>query len=556
MCEVKNNVKFLLSQVFGIFICAISYTNADNLPPLNMYLADSPYPIAHVDATASGLARWSGPVAERSRTLDDNEIIFKPVGFADGFSYLYSGHYPNGRRAIFAGGADRITKLDADTLRTISTYVLREGPLYSEMQVENFFDDVDKLIFEAREDHTKAQNVYERIYDTMIPALKKGAGSIYKFVNNENELYICIRDPLTGQISIKVFGDSEAGNFYSPIVLKRSFDFPLDKVSDSLPMAMNVTYDGWIIAVMNDGQVFAVSPDFKKLDYLLLPEAQGGAGKSDQWMGGTVRNSIAIDDDGGIYIVSRVFLHRVQWTGSRLSLDTADGAWSVAYESGENGSGTTPTPIGWGKSNDLLVAMLDGVGNVNIYWRDVIPEDWEGIPGQPRRLAGTLPLTFGENTPDSFRIESSPVALGYGFFWPNDTAKNQPSWQGSFDKQLFANYTATTFKEHAVFGGAKYEWNPERRELEVGWITPLSLAPTICTPSINNLLYCIGRRENFASVEVINWQTGKSEFHYLIGDSYRYNPAACNTRVTEEYIEVSSVGSAILRLYPQKNFKK
>ena len=36
---------------------------------------------------------------------------------------------------------------------------------------------------------------------------------------------------------------------------------------------------------------------------------------------GWVRNSIALDDEGGIYVVSRNHMHKVIWTGEGFSKD-------------------------------------------------------------------------------------------------------------------------------------------------------------------------------------------------------------------------------------------
>lgn len=523
----------------------------ENMLPLNPYLAASPYPITHFDAAVSGFSRYPGIVDKTSRALSQDEIIFKPLGFANGFGYLYSAPYPDGRQGIWAGGADKIVKLDATNLDIMSVYALGEGPMSTESQVELFYDEVDALVAKAEKDPSQIQAVFDRIYETMLPALLKGSGAVYKLVSNDNELFITTKNKETGKISIKVYGDSIKGDITSPIELKRTFALPDRPGVPSQPMAMSMTYDGWIVSVTNDGRVFVVSRDFSKSHSLTLPEAQGPEGQSDDWMGGVVRNSIAVDDTGGIYVLAREYLHRVQWTGSKLSLDEKDGGWSVAYRSGENGSGTTPTPIGWGEGEDLLIATLDGVDGVNVYWREKIPDDWKGIPGHPRRLAGTMPLTFGEGTPKEFRIEASPVALGYGFFWPNDSAKNPPPWQGSFNKQMFANYGGVMFKEHAVFGGAKYEWNKEKRQLELSWITPLSIAPTLCSPNINGLLYCMGRRDNQYSLEVLDWETGEPAFHYLLGKSYRFNPSASPNRHWNGNIDFSSVGNGILRIKPK-----
>ncbi|MFA5630972.1 MAG: hypothetical protein WC997_05640 [Porticoccaceae bacterium] len=537
--------------IFFAFLIALPVPSYADSPPLNIYLADSPYPMPHVDSSASGFSRFPGPDLGDSYQLTDHNVIFKPVGFGNGYSFLYSDKYSDGRRAIYGGGSDRVFKLDADTLETISSYSLREGYFSSDREVSNFFNTADILIQAGIKDSSKQMHFFDHVYRTHIPALRLGSGAVYKFLTKNNELFIAVKDSSSGSIYIKVFGDKEFDDFESPLVLKRSVALPIDKSNNPLPMAMSLTYDGNIVVVTNDGQIFVLNQDLEKYDSLVLPEAKALSPDA-EWMGGVVRNTISLDDKGGIYIVSSDFLHRVQWTGKNLTLDPRYGAWSVPYEAGENGSGTTPTPIGWGEGNDLLVVMADGVNGVNVYWRDEIPDDWQGIPNHPRRLAGTIPLTFGYDTSDRLRIEASPVAYGYGFFWPNDAPKVEPQWQGSYDRQMFANYTALHFPQYPVHGGVKYHWNSIKRELEVAWTTHLSLAPTICTPNIKKFLYCIGRRDGQYSVEVLDWGSGESVRYYLLGESLRFNATASNTRVTDKYIEFSSLGSAIVRVNLEK----
>lgn len=518
-------------------------------PPRNPYLADSPYAVSHSDSGQSDFSPVAGPI-DRSRRLNQDEIIYKPIGFANAWEYLYSGPYPDGRRAIWSGGRDRVVKLDADTLEVLATHAFK-GRFYSESEVSQFFAKLDRRVEAAQGKPERYQEVFDFAYSQMVPAAREGAGALYKMVSSDNELFFLVKDPSDGRIYIESYGDAKPGDIASPIMSRGRLELPTPKGLPTIPMAINMTYDGWVVAVTNDGSVFVVSRDLKKFHTLLLPEARTEK-QSGEWMGGLVRNSVSVGDDGAIYVVSRVMVHRLQWTGTALSLDPRDGAWSLPYESGVNGSGTTPTLLGFGADRDRLVVMMDGVKNINLYWRDHIPDDWRGIEGQPRRLAGTLTLDFGAGTPDKFRIEAAPAVLGYGFFWENDTSKTPPAWQGAFDKQVFANYLGAMFPEHAVFGGVKYEWRPKTRTVEQVWVSDLSLTPTICAPNVNGLLYCTGRREGEYSVEALDWETGKPVFHYLLGNSTVFNQTGFITRIAPNgSIDLCSMGAAIVRLTPK-----
>ena len=53
-------------------------------------------------------------------------------------------------------------------------------------------------------------------------------------------------------------------------------------------------------------------------------------------------------------------------------------------------------------------------------------------------------------------------------------------------------------------------------------MTPLKLAASICTPSVNGILYCIGRRDGNYTLEGLDWKTGRSDFHYTLGPSFTH----------------------------------
>src|SRR5262249_3702736 len=148
--------------------------------------------------------------------------------------------------------------------------------------------------------------------------------------------------------------------------------------------------------------------DFSAFDVIRLPfaeqedadgysarkRAETGAGGN-----GWVRNSMAVDQDGGIYIASLDHMHKVVWDGQRLSNDPAVGAWSEPYLNGAgNGTGATPSLMGFG-DEDRFVVFTDGevLMNVVLFWRDAIPAGWQAPPGAPSpRIAGMQPATMGD----------------------------------------------------------------------------------------------------------------------------------------------------------------
>ena len=164
---------------------------------------------------------------------------------------------------------------------------------------------------------------------------------------------------------------------------------------------------------------------------------------------------------------------RVAWTGSALSLDEADGAWSAEYETGSEepvagrlgpGSGSTPTLMGTG-DQDRFVVITDGqpLMHLVLMWRDEIPEDWEPIaPGKDRRIAAEVPVQFGDQTATTSVSEQSVLVRGYGaMVVNNDYGLEVPeTWPTVLDR-LFILLTGVPGV--APHGVEKFTWDPQTR---------------------------------------------------------------------------------------------
>jgi hypothetical protein len=314
-----------------------------------------------------------------------------------------------------------------------------------------------------------------------------------------------------------------------------------------------MTHDGWVIVASKTGVILAVTPDFKSYRMLNLA---ANTDASLSAMQSFVRNGIAIDDQNGIYVVTKDFLARVQWTGTELSMDPGMGAWRAPYPSGPRGSGTTPALMGWGNDADHLVAIADGTDDdphLMLFWRDRIPDDWKGIPGYDRRVAAAVQATFQKGVKSDQRIENSPPVMGYGVFATAETPSKPVPKQDSVPKQFVAETIAASLPGSEATGGTKWEWNPKVRQLEMRWMTPLKLADSICTPCVNGLLYCIGRRGKDFTLEGINWKTGHSDFHYVLGPSFK-NFAYTNMVVAPNgaFDLLNWVGMGLRRIQPAK----
>jgi hypothetical protein len=515
----------------GICLLNGNVSASHNEPPQNPYLADSSWPIFHGNAAQTAYSPVQlSTISEGSAT--PKSVQWVPIGPSNSYDIKYSGVYPDGGRASWVGGSDLIYKIDTQTLDVISVYSLRRGVIRTQNQVLQELNTLDTLTARAESDPAEERALFSRVADTLSPILRTtGSGAIYNLLSSDNEYYTLTWDPNAGKSTLSVYGDKTPGDRNSAIEFKRRWPLPSGQ---SRAIALNMTYDGWLIIATLNGIVYAVSRDFTEFRELVLPGSPVDSEGS--WMTAFMRNGIAIDDEGGIYILTLDNLHRVQWTGNKLSLDEKDGAWTEAYDGGPTGGGITPTLIGWGDEDKLVISSTgnDQQDEFEIYWRSCIPKDWQGIAHRSSRLAAVAAIRYSTKSSEGLVQEGSPVALGYGFF-TTDPRPNQPfPDQGSADRNIFASMAAQMLTKYALNGATKYRWDPEARKIESAWTTDTALFREICTVSADEILFCQGRRDNAWTIEAIDWNTGESMFHFILGNSQKFNSGGGGIRLTPD----------------------
>ena len=119
--------------VAAVFAAASAF--AENPPPRNPYLADSFWPIIHGGSDGSKISPQPGPTV-KSHALRADEIKWKATGPMESLDTSYSSVYPDGRRVMWVGTHQQLIKLDADTLETLSTYVMHEGTFIGPDDIE------------------------------------------------------------------------------------------------------------------------------------------------------------------------------------------------------------------------------------------------------------------------------------------------------------------------------------------------------------------------------------------------------------------------------------
>ena len=539
--------------IIAPLLLASFVANGENLPPRNPYLADSHWPMLHGGSDAQKATPYAGPVAsasENGRQLSDEEITFAPTGPISPISTGWSSPYPDGRQAIWVGTHQHLVKLDADTLERLSTYVMRDGSYTSDSDIERINREFDEFV--AKQDYDGLFNLADKTDGDLLR--DEHTGNCYAFVNNKYERTFYFKDKKTGKRYLRFFGDAVEGDIESAIVLKREWEIPQVDGKPFIPFAFNMTFDGWIVMASNSGILMALSQDlsqYKTIDLTAGKEVDSTLDSISSY----VRSGINVDKDNGIYVVTNDAMLRVQWTGSDFSMEPSSGAWKASYPSGPRGSGTTPVLMGFGDKEDKLVVIGDGTAedpHLMVFWRDAIPKNWKGIKGYDRRVAGVSDVVWADGK-SRFIVENSPAVMGYGIFATPETPSRKVPDQGSVVKQLMAETLSTALPGFEAIGGTKWEWDPKARELKRVWMTDLKLVASMCSVSrANELVYCIGRRAKNFTLEALDWKTGKSKFHYVLGPEMKYFAYNSLVVTPKGAVDLHSwIGMGLVRMEPK-----
>ena len=504
-------------------------------------LSDGTCPTIHCNTYQTDALPLRGPEAP-TQTLG-NELIdhlwSSPI--AGG---ILDYRYPDGSTVFWVSQVDRIMKLRLDEQNRLQK--ITELPL----QPKNFprFEPQDMQDIVAKLDAAKlGTEEYDELADEWNGYQIEGLRAYYAMVSNKGILYVSNRN------GVVAYGDAEPGKADSQIVKLGQYVFEKLKLQLRLKMplpimiGMNVTPDGHIVAVTIDGTVVAIAPDLSKAVYYNLPGEQ-------------IWNSIAMDERGGIYVPGTRKLHKLVWKGDRFSDDPKDGAWVEAYEIGsldatlraERGSGTTPALLGGPDDKDKFVVFADAanVNNLILYWRDEIPADWSQIPGtSSRRIAGLLPVNFGDPALDNSYSENSATIFDYGAVLANNQVKTNEKMM--LDVQLKMKDPART-----PYGVQKFQWDPAKRAWEVAWTRPDVSSPN-STPVVttkNRQLHTVGLKDGKWTMQTLDWDTGETRAVYTLGESERYNPIMLALQVlpSGDPIFATFAGVMHLRLGDQK----
>jgi hypothetical protein len=351
------------------------------------------------------------------------------------------------------------------------------------------------------------------------PAFSLGLSGAYAAIDAQNR-FIAGRSRF-----VSFFGDSVEGDRSSLIELKKRIFIP-DEVfcnMDDVIAGMSLTYDGHLAFATELGNLFVIPADADpdNLGDVPVVSTNDDCATADRADLEIVSNSIAVDESGGIYLLTSAAMYRFNWDGSTLTE-----AWRAEYESAEiapspirlgPGSGSTPSLMGTNADDDRFVVITDGQALMNLvlFWRDEIPADWEAIPGKDRRIACEIAVDFdGETEAIS---EQSVAVRGYAAVVVNDLltdpTDNRPvTNQIEAAAQNLVSALEGGIPEKAPSGVERIDWDPVTRTCSTIWANSEISVPN-GIPSISEtsgLVYGAGQRDGQWGLEGLDFETGES----------------------------------------------
>ena len=517
--------KAISTLLVGIGVAHGAYAQGvPNLPPPNPFLATSAFPISHSNPGATEAVPHAGPTKGRQLSVADVKTV--PNVFTSHPTVKNVG----GERIIIASGVDGIRKILAtgEALDLIS-FIPYPGH-------EDYPHKATPAALQAALE--KADAAYRSKDEATILAMSgpmaeigfnrlQIAGGTYNMIDRDGAHYA----PSGGLVLVKTTDDNVARG---PLRVVKSKDLAPDvpadlKQSVTHIVGITMSYQGDVMVAAH-GALFLLDRDLNLKGLMGLP-------------GEDVENSICADEQG-IYVVTSKRMLKVVWTGSKLSIDEADGGWQSEYNTMSReaataagaltvsgGSGTTPTLMGFGDDPDKLVVISDGDPNgaqVVAFWRDKIPDDFRQQPGtKSRRIAGQIRTDISKVT-----IEPSFSVLGYGVVVQNGAyPKPEPD--------IWANAFTAGVTRPAPFGAQKFTWNPRTRSFEKNWLIANDIDNTdVMVPVVSaasRMIYLASKQNGVYEYVGVDWDNGAIKARWPFpDDSRRWNAYGGITALLED----------------------
>ncbi|ALR14319.1 hypothetical protein MYCSP_17105 [Mycobacteroides saopaulense] len=485
-------------------------TRADG-PARNPYLSADKYGITHIDSAQTD--SFADPIPRGTFHVDPSVMPRVPGGPVNIITmastspqYMWVSSSSGVRYVdVSNGGFRQVAALETPGVPLISAQDL-------DLVLNQKFDSVEQIEGAIR-DHWGGAT------------WKRLTNGVYGAVDKDNELYY-----VTQNAEILKFGLEDKDNPAAGIKVEKTYDFKpylgTGMTTLGIPesiVGVSMTYDGHLL-VQSNRSLAVLDRD---LDAPPIQQVRLGDDE-------TVSNSIAVDDKNGVYVASDKLMRKIVWTGSKLSTDEADGAWSSPYDFGRQppavkfgiGTGSTPTLMGFGKDSDELVVITDGADRMKLvaFWRNKIPDGFQQKPGaKSNRIADQIQVTAGlkDPLPEFIQSEQSVVVNGYGAFVVQNIGAG-----GAPDRlvDVLANGPVSP----APQGVQRFEWDPKEHHWASAWargdVVSTSMVPAVSTSSGVVFLNGYTKADGW-EVTGLDWKTGETVHRTIFGQSNLGNGA-------------------------------
>lgn len=480
-------ISFIINSSFS------QSTSSFREPPRNPWLASSTWPTFHRNAYRQASTDIAGPKP------GDGILIKSRIKMRGGTSpWVYiSEAYPNGERVLVQSNSTHFFK-HIDTpqgLQTIDSLRVDFDPLFS----------FGFAFVQTRENKW------------FIPDPK----------------YDPSKDEYSRIVKIE---DEDPTDPYSKLVKTGDFSFEGTPVSEVNHLALNfngeLVFTGEVKPDADIAHVGILDQDLNVLDIFEFETF------SDEIVN---HNSSPVDENNSWYLVTTHRLIKFDWDGTDVSI-----GWQALYDfvndgptgSFAEGSGTTPTLLGFGNDEDKLVVVADGHNQNNLvaFWRE-LPSDWTGIDGADIRFADAIQIPLTKASNNTFQsIENSPTAYNYSIAIAQ--------YNG------FLGYNCDNDK-----GVQKFTWNTETNKWNLDWVnSDINMNGVLTYSKGSNLVYSSGKETDCNYYMYgLNWDTGIMDLRILLGPegtfvNDTFYDAGNNTIIDENGDIFMPGGSSLVKL--------
>ena len=515
---MKSNRKLVLTIVVSVCVIALfgviqiaeaQETTNVNGPVVNPYLASPLYAILHFDSSQSDSTPYGPP-----RDFFTVNPTTEPIVYG-GLINLMTLASTN-KNYMWAVGSNRVSYVNKannkwnEVARYPALADASNGTL-PDVPDENFrtFGESSAVGMNTTSMDNYLKSLFGENYGNNYSF---GSGK-YSVVDKDNVLYT------NYGTNIYAFALSDPNNPSAGITTRYIIQDVVDKIqgvdhpNNASLFGLSMTYDGHIILTFSNG-VAVIDRDLNTSSASFYRFAD------DEY----VSNSIAVDENNGIYVASNTVMHKLVWTGTTLSGNEADGygAWSCPYTHSEqppiikvgNGTGSTPTLMGFGNDPDKLVVITDGAKDMNLvaFWRN-------NITLGSNRIAGQIPVTCGLSPlPEWIQSEQSVVVHGYGAFVVNNIPETVSPDLINQSKILQVSLMGPAYP--TCYGVERFQWNPSTHAWSSVWarsdVSSTSMIPTNSQSS--NMALINGWSSNGWDVLGLDWDTGKTVHQTIFGN--------------------------------------